>query len=67
MGETAKKGKGMTSGIKETLWWLELQAPTMLPACPKFIFIPPPRHQSNTASAADPDCNSFYVYSTQLG
>ena len=21
---------------------------TMLPACPKFIFIPPPRHQSNS-------------------
>ena len=39
---------------------LELQAPTVLPAGLKFIFTPPPRHQSNAASAAGPDCKRAF-------
>ena len=65
VGETAKKGTGMTlqwdKGDKTTgCRRLELQAPTVLPAGLKFIFTPPPRHQSNAASAAGPDCKRAF-------
>lgn len=36
-------------------------APTKLPACPEFIFTPPPKHPSKAASVADPNCKSLFL------